>query len=84
MELVKVIENLVKSLVVHHDQVQILEEKREDGLVFTATVAKEDMGSLIGKRGRSVEALRTIIRACGVKAGTRITFQVEDKEEEGE
>ncbi|MCY4321404.1 MAG: KH domain-containing protein, partial [Bdellovibrionaceae bacterium] len=67
MELKQVIENLIKRLVSESDQVEVRENQGERTLVFEVRVSKADMGRVIGKKGKTIEALRTIISAFGVK-----------------
>lgn len=81
MELQKIVETLVKRLVSEPEQVEIKESEKEETLVFSAQVAKQDMGKVIGRKGKTIEALRTIIGACGVKQNKRCFFQLVEEEE---
>ena len=76
MELKQVVENLIKRLVSEPDQVIVNENQGEKTLVFEVRVAKDDMGRVIGKRGKTIEALRTIISAFGVKKQMRCILQL--------
>ena len=76
MELKQVVENLIKRLVSEPDQVEVQENQGERTLVFEIRVAKDDMGRVIGKRGKTIEALRTIISAFGVKIKKRCILQL--------
>lgn len=80
MELRRFIEDLVKKLVSEPDQVEIKENQGEKTLVFEARVAKQDMGKVIGRKGRTIEAIRTIIGACGVKKNKHCIFQLIEDE----
>ena len=57
---------LVRGLVDAPDQVAVREEEREDAVVLVVTVAPDDRGKVIGKGGRIVRALRTVVRAGSV------------------
>ena len=81
MELQKMVETLIKRLVSAPDQVEVKENQNEKSLVFSARVAKQDMGKVIGKKGKTIEALRTIIGAFGVKKNKYCTFQLIEEEE---
>ena len=61
-----VLEYLIKSIVENPDEVQI-ESEGEERCTFSVTVADEDMGRVIGKRGRVANAIRTIVRAAAVR-----------------
>lgn len=80
MELQQVMENLIKRLVSEPDKVEIKENKGDKTLVFEMRVAAQDMGKVIGKKGRTIEALRTIIGACGVKQNKRCILQLIEDE----
>jgi predicted RNA-binding protein YlqC (UPF0109 family) len=41
-------------------------------------VAPEDMGRVIGRQGRTIRAIRTVVKAASVKAGKRVTVEVPD------
>ena len=76
METKKVVENLIKRLVSEPDQVEVHENQGERTLVFEVRVSKDDMGRVIGKRGKTIEALRTITSAFGVKIKKRCILQL--------
>ena len=61
-----VLEYLIKSIVEDPDAVQI-EVNEDERCTFSVTVADDDMGRVIGKRGRVANAIRTIVRAAAVR-----------------
>jgi len=60
-----VLEYLIKSLVNEPEEVHI-ESSGEGRCVFAVTVAEEDMGRVIGRRGRVANAIRTVVRAAAI------------------
>ena len=82
MEMSQVIENLIKRLVTQPDEVEVTENEGGQTNVFEVKVAKEDMGRVIGKKGRIIEALRTIVFAFGVKQKKRCLLQLIEEEKE--
>ena len=53
--------------------------EEDDGtLVLELTVADDDVGKVIGRNGRTVNALRTVMRACAAKQGRRVLVDVVD------
>jgi len=77
----QLIENLIKRLVNQPDEVQVTQNEGDQTDIFELKVAKEDMGRVIGKKGRIIEALRTIVFAFGVKQKKRCLLQlIEEKE----
>jgi predicted RNA-binding protein YlqC (UPF0109 family) len=73
------LEYLAKGLVDSPDKVSVESFEEEDGtLVLELRVADDDVGKVIGRSGRTVNALRTVIRACSVKHGKRVLVDVVD------
>ena len=81
MKTSQVIENLVKLLVSQSDEVQVTESQNDQENLFELKVAKEDMGRVIGKKGRIIESLRTIVFAFGVKEKKRYVLKLIEDEE---
>lgn len=79
MEVKSLVEKIVLSIVDETDKVQITEEDSENGILYEITVAKDDVGKLIGKGGRVASALRTIAKASGAKNGVRVLINVMNK-----
>ena len=76
--IVEIVEMLIKALVDEPDQVQVTESRGEQTVIIEARVSKKDMGKVIGRHGRTIESLRTIVGACGSKKKQRCIFQVID------
>jgi len=72
------IEFIAKQLVDQPDQVAIEEEQHEDKMILKLKVAQPDIGKIIGKKGRTAFALRTLAAAVGKKAGKKVTIEVLD------
>lgn len=78
-EIKVLVETMVKSIVDDVQNVKITEEQSEKGVLYEITVAKDDVGKLIGKGGRVASALRTISKASGAKNGVRVLINVMNK-----
>ena len=76
----EIIATLIKALVDEPDQVEVTETKGEKTTIYEARVAKSDMGKVIGRSGRTIEALRVIVSSCGAKRKQRCSFQILDDE----
>ena len=73
------VEYLAKALVDRPDEVSVEEFEEDDGtVVFELTVADDDVGKVIGRNGRTVNALRTVIRASAVRHNRRVLVDVVD------
>lgn len=74
----ELLEYLAKSLVDQPDEVQVHETETDTTVVLELTVAKDDIGKVIGKQGRIARALRTIVKASAVKNGKRAIVEIVD------
>jgi predicted RNA-binding protein YlqC (UPF0109 family) len=70
------VETIAKSLVDDPSKVMTTEEMEEDTLVIKLTVAKEDMGRIIGKEGRTAKAIRTILNAVSTKGNNKAILKI--------
>lgn len=61
MELKELLESLVRALVDHPEEVIVREVKGDKTLILELRVNKNDMGQVIGKKGRTAQAIRTIL-----------------------
>ena len=75
------IEYIVKALVDKPDEVVISETDGESATVIEVKVADDDAGRVIGREGRIINALRTLVKAAGGKDKKRITVEILTKEE---
>ena len=67
---------IVQALVDQPDQVKVTKIESEQTVVLELSVAKSDMGKVIGKKGRNAMALRTILSAAGGKARKRYVLEI--------
>ena len=70
------VEYIAKALVDHPEQVKVSDVQGEKTSVIELTVAKEDMGKVIGKQGRTADALRIILRHASMKIGERSVLKI--------
>ena len=52
------------------------EEVNGNEIVIKLSVAKEDMGKIIGKQGRIAKAIRTVVKAAAIKENKRVTVDI--------
>ena len=72
----EMIEMIAKALVDKPDQVEVSEVEGEQTTVIELRVAKEDLGKVIGKQGRTARALRTILSAASTKLRKRSVLEI--------
>ncbi|NOQ85621.1 MAG: KH domain-containing protein [Deltaproteobacteria bacterium] len=72
----ELIEYIAKSLVDQPDVVKVTEVEGERTSVIELSVAKEDMGMIIGKQGRTATAMRTLLNAASMKQKKRTILEI--------
>lgn len=72
----KWIEAIVRELVDNPDQVQITEVDGERTTVFELRVGPGDLGKVIGKKGKTAGAIRTLLSAASAKKGKRAMLEI--------
>jgi uncharacterized protein len=70
------LEYLAKGLVDRPDDVRVVKTERDGAVVFELHVAPDDVGKVIGRQGRIVRALRTLVRAGGGRVNQRALLEV--------
>ena len=72
------VEYIVKTLVNNPDKVAVERKIDEKGVLLSLTVDPEDVGRVIGKRGVTAQAMRTLLRALGTKNDARYNLKIVD------
>ncbi len=67
---------IVKALADDVETVEVREVDRNGTTIIQIRVAQEDMGKIIGKQGRTVRALRSLVHAVGIKRKKRFILEV--------
>jgi uncharacterized protein len=73
-----VLNYLARSLSNDPDSVAIDTEERRGGLRLSLHVAPDDMGRVIGRRGRTAQAIRTLVNVAGAKDGISASVDIVD------
>jgi predicted RNA-binding protein YlqC (UPF0109 family) len=69
---------IVAELVDHPEDIAIEEVEDDQGVVLELRVNAEDVGKVIGKRGRTAKALRALVRAAGALDDEDVTVEILD------
>ncbi|MFO7606451.1 MAG: KH domain-containing protein [Desulfurivibrionaceae bacterium] len=69
---------IAAALVDDPDAVQVNEVERDDATVFELRVAKEDLGKVIGKQGRTARAIRSLLSASASKDNLKARLEILD------
>lgn len=72
------LEYAVKALVDHPEAVETTRVIDQMGVLLTLSVHAEDMGKIIGKSGKTAEALRILLRVVGMKGNARVNLKINE------
>ncbi len=76
----ELVEIMAKAMVDNPDQVEVTEIVGQHTLMIELKVAKEDMGWIIGKKGRNAQAMRTLLNAASAKLrALRVILEIIDQ-----
>ena len=67
---------LAQSLVDQPDAVTVEEQETDDAIVFTLSVAPDDMGRVIGKHGKIAKAIRSIVKSASYKLSKKVVVEI--------
>lgn len=77
-ELKELLEYLATSLVDSPEDVHVVASETDSTVVLELSVARDDLGKVIGKQGRIARALRTVVKAGAMKNGKRALVEIVD------
>lgn len=75
------VEEIVKALVSHPEDVKVERSVDEMGVLLTLKTNPDDMGQVIGRRGDTARAIRTLLRIIGRKNNARVNLKIEEPQE---
>jgi len=78
----KVLNYLVSSIVDNPDEVEITEAEENGVINYTVSVAKEDMGKIIGKNGKIIKSIRNVMKIPAMKQSKRIFLNLAENPED--
>ena len=76
----ELVQYLTRSIVNQPDAVEVTETRNDDASVFEIKVAKEDLGRIIGKQGRTAKSLRTILTAAAARVDRKVVLEIVDEQ----
>ena len=74
------VEYVVKALVAHPEDVQVVRSVDDMGVLLELTVSPEDMGKVIGKAGATAKSIRTLLRVLGSRSDERVNLKIVEPE----
>ncbi|MBE6662982.1 MAG: KH domain-containing protein [Ruminococcaceae bacterium] len=76
IDLSTVLSNIAKSIVDNPDKVSVTTEEDGNEILMTLSVAEEDMGMIIGKRGKIAKAIRTVMKTVAKIDDKKVTVEI--------
>lgn len=76
----ELVQYLAQSIVNQPDAVEVTETQDDNASVMELKVAKEDLGRIIGKQGRTANSLRTILNAAAARVDRKIVLEIIDEQ----
>jgi predicted RNA-binding protein YlqC (UPF0109 family) len=70
------VQYLAKALVSNPDAVEIKESANDEAQVLELKVAKEDLGRIIGRQGRTAKSIRTLLNAAAARDNRRVVLEI--------
>lgn len=74
------LEYVIKAIVGHPDDVAVDRTVDERGVLLTLKINQEDMGYVIGRRGQTAHAVRTLLKIVGAKNNARVNLKIYEPE----
>ena len=74
----ELIELIIKGIVDNPDKVEINEVIGEKSLIYEVKVDSDDIGKVIGRQGRNIKSIRTIVNAAAQKDDKRVVIEIVD------
>jgi predicted RNA-binding protein YlqC (UPF0109 family) len=72
----ELVQLLARSLVNFPDAVEVKETQSDTASILELKVAREDLGRIIGKQGRTAKSIRTILNAAASRANRRVVLEI--------
>ena len=72
----KLVEYIVKSLVDHPDEVKVTSKNDKNAVIIDVKTNEDDIGKVIGKNGRIISSIRTIVKNMSVKSNKKFIVKI--------
>ncbi len=74
------LENIIKALVLHPEDVKVVRNVDEMGVLLSLRIHPEDMGQVIGRQGSTARSIRSLLRIVGLRNNARVNLKIEEPE----
>jgi len=76
VEIKEIVEYLIKLIVDKPEEIEVAEKQGEHVIIFEVQANKQDFGKILGKQGKNIQAIRTLVNAVSAKAGKRTIIEI--------
>jgi predicted RNA-binding protein YlqC (UPF0109 family) len=76
----ELVQYLARQLVNNPDAVEVKETQSDTASILELKVAKEDLGRIIGKQGRTAKSIRTILNAAASRANRKVVLEIVEEQ----
>jgi hypothetical protein len=80
----ELIEYVAKSIVDQPEEVYVSQDTDQGRLILRLHVAEEDIGKVIGRQGRIIRAMRTLLKVASMKEGSQAVLEIEGSKADSE
>ena len=72
------VRKIAEMLVDKPDKIVVEEEKRDETYIVVLSVAKDDVGKIIGRNGQTAKALRALVNAAATRLGQKVLLEIRE------
>ena len=71
-----ILHDIVAGIIGEEAKIDITEKEKDGMIILELSVAKEDMGKVIGRKGRIAKAIRTVVKACANRENKKVSVEI--------
>ena len=72
----EILHDIVAGIIGEEAKIDIVEKEKDGMIILELSVAKEDMGKVIGRKGRIAKAIRTVVKACANRDNKKVSVEI--------
>ena len=72
----EILHDIVAAIIGGDAQIDITEKEKDGMIILELSVAKEDMGKVIGRKGKIAKAIRTVVKACANRDNKKVSVEI--------
>ena len=72
----EILHDIVAGIIGENSNIDITEKEKDGMIILELTVDKEDMGKVIGRKGKIAKAIRTVVKACANRENKKVSVEI--------